>query len=316
MDKQYTFTVLVLTYNPNDLSLYRTLDSVIRQKDVSFEIVISDDGSSSFNREGIIDFLADKGFDDYRICLNTPNRGTVSNVLAGVKASRGQFIKCISPGDYLYADDTLLKVSRVLEERNASVLFGKAAHYYLDDAGTARIKNVNFPHDLDAYRESDGEKIRFNYIFHRDYILGASFVVEKALYEKYLPIIEGRLKYEEDACVIPMVCDGIIPIFMDDFIVWYESDSGISNDSGSKWTAILAEENREIYRILAETRRYDSRICGWWSGENRGIMTLFFRLHNRLYWERVWNMEKRNCHNDREADISILEDILRRYSLN
>lgn len=315
MEKNYTFTVLVLTYNPEKTALFRTLYSIISQRDVSFEIVISDDGSASFDIEGIEGYLNGHGFTDYRICMNTPNRGTVSNVLAGVKASSGQFIKLISPGDFLYDINTLSRIQKTLEETSAAMIFGKAVHYYLAD-GRVNIKNVNFPHDLDVYRQSDREKIRFNYIFHRDYILGASFVVEKALYEKYLPVIEGRLEYEEDACVIPMVCDGIIPVFMDDFIVWYESDSGISNDTNSRWTEILAEENREIYRILGETHRYDPRVCGWWSGENRGIMTLFYRLYNRLHWEKVWNMEKRNCHNDREADISILEDILGQYSLN
>ena len=313
MDRSFTFTVLVLTYNPKEPSLYRTLYSAINQKDVSFEIVISDDGSSVFDREGIVGFFADHGFTDYTICMNTPNKGTVSNVLAGVRASRGEYIKCISPGDFFYDEHTLSKALRILEGPSSEVLFGKAAHYRIDEHGEIMIKNVNFPHDLDAYRSGNEKKITFNYIFHRDYILGASFVVRKDLYERYLPIIEGRLRYEEDACVIPMVCDGFIPVFMDEFIVWYESDSGISNDPDSKWTAILAGENREIYRILGETGRYDRRVCGWWSGEDKGLLTLAFRFFNHFHWEKVWNAEKRNCHNDREADVSILRDIIGRY---
>ena len=46
-------TVILCTYNPTIEELVITLDSIVNQRDVSFEIVISDDGSKDNHKEFI-----------------------------------------------------------------------------------------------------------------------------------------------------------------------------------------------------------------------------------------------------------------------
>ena len=50
-------SVVVLTYNSDMEKLFGTLRSAICQKQIRFDIVISDDGSDNFDKERLSDFF-------------------------------------------------------------------------------------------------------------------------------------------------------------------------------------------------------------------------------------------------------------------
>ena len=60
MQNKYEISVLVLTYNFIYNNLIKTLDSIISQKNINFEIVIADDGSENNHKKEIIDYFKDK----------------------------------------------------------------------------------------------------------------------------------------------------------------------------------------------------------------------------------------------------------------
>ena len=101
------FSVLMLTYNSSWDKTRQTLYSVLVQKDVSFEIIIADDGSDENNFEKIREYLAAWDFTTYYLVANEQNQGIVRNFNSGLVLCKGEYIKPLSPGDFLYDENTL-----------------------------------------------------------------------------------------------------------------------------------------------------------------------------------------------------------------
>ena len=66
-------SVVVVTYNSPFEKLENTLQSVIWQENVDFEIIIADDGSKSFDKERVENWFLTNGFKDYKFVLNLVN---------------------------------------------------------------------------------------------------------------------------------------------------------------------------------------------------------------------------------------------------
>ena len=116
--KTYPFlvSVCVTTYKPDYADLGLTLESILRQKNCSFEIIIADDGT-------------EWNFNAYKIVRAPKNYGTVHNTLAACLVARGKYIKDISPGDYLYADTVLADMAAFMEAGSCEAAFGRACYY-------------------------------------------------------------------------------------------------------------------------------------------------------------------------------------------
>ena len=70
-------SVCVLTYRPNLLKLFATLESIVCQQGCSFEIIIADDGTPDFDRKMIEAYFAQRNFHAYIIAANPYNKGTI-----------------------------------------------------------------------------------------------------------------------------------------------------------------------------------------------------------------------------------------------
>ena len=105
-----------------------------------------------------------------------------------------------------------------------------------------------------------------------------------------------------------MVSDGIIPMLFDDYIVWYESGTGISSPGKDKWAAILAEENRAVYGMICSGDNLPETVRLWWAESRNTIGTLLFRLLNRLWWNKTYRTQKPETVSDEY--IIILKSIL------
>ena len=80
---------------------------MLNQKEVSFEIIICDDGSIE-NLFLEIEILFRRYlFRNYFLIGHDSNQGAVNNIIDGAKIAKGRYIKMISPGDFLYDDATL-----------------------------------------------------------------------------------------------------------------------------------------------------------------------------------------------------------------
>ena len=248
---KYDFSVIVLCYNPDMGKLKRTLTSILMQQDISFEIVVADDGSKLNYVSQLQEWFANNDFADYKLVMNEQNRGTVQNLLSALEAASGKYCKNISPGDYLYDDKVLRYYYDCMEQEGLSVCFGRAA-YYSYEADKLVIYNRHNPVDLKVYRRKQYSKILRNYFWFRDYALGACLAFELKAAKVYTQQISACVKYAEDTAVIAMLSAGERIGMLDKFAVWYEYGTGISSMANSKWNTIIFEENKGVFRMLAE----------------------------------------------------------------
>ncbi len=247
----YEVSVILLTYNPNVQSLKHTINSIIKQENISVQLIIADDGSKTFPYKEIENYLNEKAFQDYIIVNNAVNEGTVKNYMSGITRASGKYIKAISPGDFLYDTKCLRKMIDYMEQYVYKLCFGKAICYCKEENQYRCIPCQN-PVDLKVYKNRNEKKILKNYYIYQDYALGANFIVEKVLLKNSLEKIETVVKYAEDTSVLYMLANGEKIGFFDDYIVWYEYGTGISTQANDKWKRILYNENKAVYEMVMD----------------------------------------------------------------
>ena len=130
--KTYLFlvSVCITTYKPDYAELGLTLESILRQKNCSFEIIIADDGMEDFAQEEIEDYLAKWNFNAYKIVRAPKNYGTVYNTLAACLVARGKHINFL---------DVLLESDPLRETREN---FFRQVLDYADDHGKSATQFI------------------------------------------------------------------------------------------------------------------------------------------------------------------------------
>ncbi len=226
--KKYDFSVIVCCYNSDIEKLKRTLISIIKQKNVSYEIIISDDGSKERAIETIKTWIEEHGCNNVRYNFLPENVGTVKNILSAVSMAQGTYIKTISPGDYLFDEFAL---SHYLQKFNKGyqLLFSKAI-YYTQDRKILKFYNP----------AATGTKYKLfmkkNVCQFSDGFLGATTAYAREFALPYLQKIVGVVRLLED---FPLTFLALLNHekvgFINQNLVWYECDTGVSRvDGGSR----------------------------------------------------------------------------------
>lgn len=277
-------SVVVVTYNSDLSKLFLTLKSIIKQKNITFEIIIADDGSEKFDRNIIEKWFALFGFDNYIIVSNKTNQGTLKNALSGLALANGVYVKQLSPGDCLYDEDTLSRFVLELKRKNISLGFGKVAGYKNDCQGGIILQSVYAPIDLNPYIDDDLDKIKRNYFYFRDYINGMSFIGKKDIVFSYMAKLSGKVKYAEDCTYAYIIAAGYKILFLDTYIIWYECGTGISTSKSSVWGKRIYNDNAECFKIIA------SEFSEWKIAHYLNfVKSPFFYLHKiirNIYFKR------------------------------
>jgi glycosyltransferase involved in cell wall biosynthesis len=117
MPSQPLVSVCIPSYNSEEF-IAATLESVLSQKFVDFEIIIADDKSTDRTVPII------KGFDDPRIRLieNEQNLGLVRNWNKVLSCARGEFVKLLGDDDVLYTECLARQVQALQHPANASAV--------------------------------------------------------------------------------------------------------------------------------------------------------------------------------------------------
>jgi glycosyltransferase involved in cell wall biosynthesis len=121
----FDFSIITVSYN-SAKTIAETIQSVLSQKDVSFEYIIIDGGS----KDETLNII--KSFKDNRIKLiSEPDDGLYDAMNKGIKLATGKIIAIINSDD-VYIDDAILKlVNNKFKTSNVDVLSGHI--YYFDD---------------------------------------------------------------------------------------------------------------------------------------------------------------------------------------
>lgn len=248
-DGNYDISVLILTYNPSWEKLKNTVVSALVQKNLNFEIIVSDDGSENNYFGKLEELFLVYNFTNYKLLYSEKNEGTVNNLNKALLASKGIYIRAISPGDYLFSEDSLTNWLKYVKQKNIDVCFGLPV-YYNDDDELKFIKHKSAPELMYLYRKRNENTIHREYLLMDDNILGAAYLVKKDLILKYNSMMVNKVKLFEDFAYTLMVFEHI-PIYMyDKFVVWYEFGNGVSTSKNTKFYEIMHKDWMEMHNIM------------------------------------------------------------------
>ncbi|MBQ8796835.1 MAG: glycosyltransferase [Oscillospiraceae bacterium] len=250
MQTQYKVSVVVITYNPSEEKLQQTLRSILLQKHIAFQIVIADDGSIAPCFQAAEALFTQYGFKDYVIVANPQNRGTVYNVLSGVQACCGEYVKVISPGDMLNGENILHNWVTETENTQAQLSFSDAVCYAVENGAPQLRQGKAYPQTVTCYLEQEAEQIRWNYLIFEDLMLGAAVVCLRQVLLSYLQEISGKVVYAEDNAYRLMAYDGIKMHYFPVDAIIYELGTGISTSGNDVWKVRLTKDWNACTEIL------------------------------------------------------------------
>lgn len=253
-------TVAVVTYNPSWAKLERTLCSILLQENIKLEIIVADDGSEINCFEDIEKLFYQFNFEEYTLLPSSENKGTCENLYRAAVLARGEFIKGISPGDYLFDQNTLAEFYKFSRENAVEACFGDAVYYSDDSRGFTCYRTLSHPINMKIYNtkyrseEQRKKALRLNYLVMNDFVCGAATFVRTEICVKYLKRIVGKVKYAEDNMFRLMVFDGIDLDYYRRKIIWYEYGVGISTQKSEKWASLLRKDVASANDIMIQTK--------------------------------------------------------------
>lgn len=248
---KYQVSIIILTYNPNLKKLIRTVNSVVSQKNINFEIIISDDGSKNDCFSDVKSVFDEKGFVDYYFNKNAKNVGTVKNIISGVSQANGKYVYLISPGDMLYDDNVIKEFFDFSEMKNSKITFGQYL-CYMEDSDNVIIKAGNdSPKNTLVY--SKGFNNYKNSFLLNDYLVGPTYFREKETFIELVQEISKYSIYVEDTTTTILALAKNIPIhYYPEKIVWYEKGFGISQGIGNGWGKKVEDDIINTFKEISK----------------------------------------------------------------
>lgn len=243
-------TVVVATYNPNWSKLERTLRSILFQEGVTYEVIITDDGSEIDYFDKVTEHFENYSGIPFRLVKNEKNIGTVANICNCLQYTNGKYVFMTSPGDVLFDSRVLRDFVSFAEETQSTLLFGNAVNYSREGEEYNFGPNMRPPKPsaFDGTHSPLYEKTAF---FFGNSILGAAYFRKREIAIKYFNEIKGISQYVEDttstACAL---LGGERLRYYDRNIVWYECNTGISGARNPVWERKLALDFNGVYRYL------------------------------------------------------------------
>lgn len=251
---KYDIAVIVLTYNPVKNKLYDTIDSILNQRNLKVQLIVSDDGSEENFEKELEDYLGNKEI-DYYINKNQKNLGTVKNLIVAMKYVQAPYVKTISPGDSLINDTILYEWLQFLKIKKKRWSFSDCTYFIYEKGEKALVEAIAKPQNIKKYIRNNDVHNRNQYILAEDIAIGAAILSETVILSTYLKKIEDIIFYCEDVIYRMMMCDGEVGIFFPKSTLYYEYGSGISTSSSKKWGKIIKEEWISADQIILKDKR-------------------------------------------------------------
>ena len=284
---QKMVSVIVASYNPDWLKMKVTLESILLQKGIDYEIIVADDGSNNNLKKNIEDLFEKYNFNSYKLSMLEENVGTCRNIFSALQVSEGKYIKTISPGDFLYCEDTLRQWVEYMDKyEDIDISFGDYINYRFEGGNFRIISSINHPKHKDVFIQSKQKNIFIDYLLLDDLILGAALLVKSAVIKKYLAMIVGKVIYVEDNYVRLAVYENAKLGYFAKPTIFYELGTGISTSGSVKWAERMKKDfisaNRVIYENCTakntEGKKYKKYIAASDFLYNRLYKALFFPM--------------------------------------
>ncbi len=257
-------SVLLLTYNSDPGKLRRTLAAIARQKEVSLQVIISDDGSSKKDFSFLEGFMKELGLSDWKLLEHPVNRGTVQSCLSAAQAATGMYAFTTSPGDFLFDDYVLRDFFQFAQAHKCPLCFGTSVYYHRDSDGihtrpqTAPLRPVHYAPDASLHRINTS-------FFAGDWVIGGAYFRSVPLMVESLQAIAGKVIYTEDTpSTMYLLAKGCRMCYYDRKMIWYEYGTGISTGANASWIARVEADIQAGYALLRQKfprNPYLDRLC-------------------------------------------------------
>ncbi len=224
---QSGISVIVCCYNSDPIKAIQTLTSIEKQQKVNFDVVLTDDGSTKRYLDDVLAWIHENHFSNITIVQNKKNKGIISNIFSALSFCRYPYIKVISPGDFLFDQETLARYLDCFIEENATMVSGNAIYYSVGKKIIPTLAPQN--------QKSKNPRWYFrNVIMGRDCFPGATLAYRKDFLEENLPVLikEIGLVYLEDKPLTDIcILNRRTLVYLPQAVIWYEFGSGISTSS-------------------------------------------------------------------------------------
>lgn len=198
------FSIAIPTFNRCNY-LKKAIKSVLRQKNISLEIILSDNCSTDKTREVV------KEFKDKRIKYfkNKKNIGFPLNVRKCLEKASGKYIFTLSDDDLILDEDTLFEILKVMEKYKVGV--ASIGAIYWSNSPKLPCKIFNLSDELIVLNPKKEKRImlktlKTNYLFYSGLIFKNSIVDGNKVIESYtysfLPLVFDTAK-EHGLAYIP-----------------------------------------------------------------------------------------------------------------
>ena len=243
------FSVILLLYNSENDAIKKTIDSIICQKDINAEIILSDDCSKNQCTDYAVNYLKEKAYADYKLLTHPENVGTTQNIYDALKLVSNKYVKCIGAGDLLFSENTLSDIYDFMELEKCTMCFGKIQAFYVDENGNNCLIPYFLPSDIKSFQKGNTDKIKDNIIKNHGWIIGASMFYETEGFKKYLQQILGTVRYCEDLLQVSLLLNDEKISLYPKGAVYYEVGSGISTTSTGP-SKRLVKDHSKFWNML------------------------------------------------------------------
>lgn len=304
-------SVIVLTYNPNEIKLRQTLSAIAAQKDICYELIIGDDGSARKDFSFLPAFLKKLGIEDYQLLEHAENHGTVQNCLAATQAATGKYVFFTSPGDLLFDPYVLRDLYRYAESNHAPLCFGNAVFYNAED-GVPKLTRV-FGNPASPQLYAPGSPLAKPAFFSGAWVIGASYFRSRELTLACLNSIADTSTYMEDTPTTAFaLAQGETLTYFDRNIVWYEDGTGVSTGVNDLWQKRLHKDALQSFRKLKALYPDDPYVDIAYT--NLSVSNKHVRLLRKLLRHPVLFFRMMGCKNAPKKEILCKDADLQRLT--
>lgn len=243
------FSIIVLLYNNHEY-LDECLESIMIQNYPHIEIIVVDDGSESFDRDGIVVFLESKkraNIVNYIVYQNETNIGTVKSANGAIKKATGAYIKLLAADDALYDEHSLANAAEALKKSQSGVMTGDVMRCDKELKPISKYRNslpeaLNRLEPLDVFRRL---------CIHNDIVAGGVFF-SRSFFDQYGLFDESYRLLEDWPTWLKVTQQGCRIYYSPFYTVRYRFNGGVGTSTNAYY---LADKKRVWENIIFPARK-------------------------------------------------------------
>ena len=207
-NKDLEMSVIIPVFNVEEY-LPACIESVMRQGDLLFEIILIDDGSTD-NSGMMVDQYTKN---DYRIrAVHQENRGISAARNAGLTLAQGEYIAFIDSDDWI-KDNSLLELYRDTKKVNADMAMGKIWYYHQDGS----LQNPDFnpvPEELISVPLT-GKECFIRLVKAEAYLTTCNYIYRRSFLDKIQARYETGIMHEDELWNPVVLCQAEKAVIFD-----------------------------------------------------------------------------------------------------